>query len=141
MLSFQAHGIPAPKGSTRAFVRGRRAIVTADNARTKPWESVVAHAALDAMGGERAMLTGPLRVELDFCVPRPKKLLRCDGTPLDPSHLPITRPDLDKLVRAVLDALTVAGVWIDDAQVVTVRASKTYGAPGVSVLVERETRC
>jgi crossover junction endodeoxyribonuclease RusA len=53
----------------------------------------------------------------------------------------VVRPDLDKLVRAVLDALSEAGVWRDDAQVVSVVARKAYGsAPGLTVeIVRRES--
>jgi Holliday junction resolvase RusA-like endonuclease len=49
---------------------------------------------------------------------------------------PATRPpDLDKLTRAVLDALTGI-VWTDDAQVVAVAATKRRSAtPGVTVTV------
>jgi Holliday junction resolvase RusA-like endonuclease len=42
-------------------------------------------------------------------------------------------PDLDKLVRAVLDATTDAGVWNDDAQVVHLVANKKYADDPASV--------
>lgn len=45
------------------------------------------------------------------------------------------KPDLDKIVRAVLDACTGV-VWRDDAQVYWVEAEKVYGPrPGVDVTV------
>lgn len=49
---------------------------------------------------------------------------------------PATRPpDLDKLTRAVLDALTGI-VWVDDRQVVALHSTKVQGAtPGVDVTV------
>ena len=51
---------------------------------------------------------------------------------------PAKRPDLDKLVRAVKDALTKV-LWHDDGQVVEILARKFYAQPGapvgVSVLV------
>jgi len=52
---------------------------------------------------------------------------------------PATRPsDLDKLVRAVLDALTGI-VWKDDAQVVALKATKVQGVtPGVEVEATEE---
>jgi Holliday junction resolvase RusA-like endonuclease len=40
-------------------------------------------------------------------------------------RLPATRPDIDKLLRAVLDALTGL-VFVDDGQVVTVNMAKEY---------------
>lgn len=68
-------------------------------------------------------LTGPVALEVTFTLPRPKAhyrtgrnshLLR-DNAP----HRPDRLPDLDKLLRSTMDALTAAGVWADDAQVVT----------------------
>jgi Holliday junction resolvase RusA-like endonuclease len=44
-------------------------------------------------------------------------------------------PDLDKLIRAILDALTGV-VWRDDGQVVDIVASKVYAdTPGVDVVI------
>jgi crossover junction endodeoxyribonuclease RusA len=44
--------------------------------------------------------------------------------PSAPKH-PAKVPDIDKLTRAVLDALTSI-VWVDDSQVVRLTASKVY---------------
>ena len=49
----------------------------------------------------------------------------------------ISKPDLDNLQKAVMDALTSAGVWIDDAQVCVSVGSKVLGlidATSISVL-------
>ena len=138
MITFVAHGVPAPKGSTKAFVRGGRAIVVNDCERTKPWQAIVMHAAIEAMDMRRMMQVGPLRVRCSFRLPRPKSLLKRDGTPRDERKTPSVKPDLDKLVRALLDALTDAGCWVDDVHVVSVEAEKVYSdAPGVTVAVER----
>jgi len=59
-----------------------------------------------------------------------------------PAH-PRGRPDLDKLIRATLDALTDAGALTDDATVVSILAIKCYpggdldalDVPGVSIVV------
>jgi crossover junction endodeoxyribonuclease RusA len=68
--------------------------------------------------------SGPVAVALAFRMPRPKSSK--PGQPAD------KRPDLDKLVRAVLDALTSAGMYEDDARVVDLRASKQLSEPGTS---------
>jgi Holliday junction resolvase RusA-like endonuclease len=48
-------------------------------------------------------------------------------------------PDLDKLVRAIFDALTDADVWNDDSQVVKLVTTKYYATdiqrPGVIITV------
>jgi Holliday junction resolvase RusA-like endonuclease len=44
------------------------------------------------------------------------------------------KPDVDKLIRAVLDALTDAGVFRDDSRVVQVSATKIYAdKPGALI--------
>ena len=63
------------------------------------------------------IFTGPVAVDIVFYLARPKTVKRV---------MPHTRPDLDQLSRAVLDALPVAGVWVDDAQVVNLHAVKVY---------------
>jgi Holliday junction resolvase RusA-like endonuclease len=52
-----------------------------------------------------------------------------------------TYPDLDKIARAALDALTIAGVLADDVLVAALKASKHYASKqnpaGLFVAVER----
>ena len=45
----------------------------------------------------------------------------------------VTRPDVDKLLRAVLDAITGI-VFMDDSQVVKAEASKVFG-PGPEAII------
>lgn len=46
------------------------------------------------------------------------------------------RGDVDNLAKSVLDAMTAAGVWLDDSQVVDLTCRKGYGAAdGVTVRV------
>lgn len=59
-----------------------------------------------------------LKLEVKFCVERPKTIKR---------EYPITPYDLDKLVRAVGDALTISGVISDDAIITDILAVKRYG--------------
>lgn len=89
--------------------------------------------------------TGPMFVQATFWLPRPKSHYRTNGE-LKPvaQWWPITRPDTDKLTRALLDALTLAGVWVDDSQVVQLTAEKSYGGPprtwcAITKLSERTT--
>jgi len=102
-----------------------------------PWRSSVAAAAALAMD-EREALIGPVRLELAFRVQRPHGHYGTgrNADKLRPSApaVPITNPDLDKLVRAVLDALTGI-VYRDDAQVVELEVVKRYGPPGLDAWV------
>ena len=141
-IVFFAEGFPAPQGS-KTHVGGGRLIES--SRQVGPWRGTVRRAAIRAMGG-RPPRTGPLEVYLRFIMPRPKSHLRkgraqTDGWRLLPSapRHHTGKPDVDKLVRAALDALT--GVcWCDDAQVVAVHGEKSYAyraapTPGVYVII------
>ncbi len=143
MLTFFVPGKPVPKGSMKAFMRRnmRFPVVTNDNPKSKPWASLVSLVAADEARKQGWPVgTGPVNVLLSFCMPRPaghygsgahKAILR----PSAPG-LPAVKPDLDKLTRLVLDALTGI-VWRDDGQVCSLTAHKQYAdAPGVMVTVE-----
>ena len=86
---------------------------------------------------------GPVELHVGFELDRPKGHYgtgRNAGTvkASAPVH-PSVAPDLDKLVRCVNDAITDAGLWRDDAQVVVIAAAKRYidiGPPGVHITVK-----
>jgi Holliday junction resolvase RusA-like endonuclease len=138
-ISFDVPGEPQPQGSTRAFRHHRtgRVMVTSDNARLRPWRDAMTWHAQQALAG-RAALTGPVAVRLDFRFVRPRGHFGKRGLRPTAPRQHLVRPDLDKLVRGALDALGQAGVWLDDAQVVEVRARKAYDErPGARVEVGR----
>jgi Holliday junction resolvase RusA-like endonuclease len=83
---------------------------------------------VDTVGGKVGELDGAVSVECTFYLLKPKSVTR---------WLPWCRPDLDKLMRAVLDALQTAGAFKDDGQVVSINASKLYVAqsPGVMITI------
>ena len=112
-------GEPIPQGSMRAIGRGR---MKSDNVRLQPWRDTVAWRVHEAMAGAPP-LTGPLEVRATFVLPRP---------PSAPKRrwAPEKKPDLDKLLRALLDAATAGGAWVDDAQVVAATARKVYATAG-----------
>jgi crossover junction endodeoxyribonuclease RusA len=135
-LTFFAAGKPEPQGSSKGFVgRDRftgkpRAVVTSDNAKLRPWRVSVQNGAQLAL--ERAGLVGRLAesdvtISAHFFLPAPKwaeaKLRKGKSVPC------ITRPDVDKLLRGLLDSLTGL-VFADDAQIVKTLASKGYAPPG-----------
>jgi crossover junction endodeoxyribonuclease RusA len=123
MIAFRVDGIPAPKGSTKAFVVRGRAVTTEDNARTRPWAALVRDAARESAGTTIAFPRGvPVRLTAIFDMPRPVSL---------PKRViaATKKPDLDKLARAIKDAMTGV-VWQDDSQVVALLVSKRYALPG-----------
>jgi Holliday junction resolvase RusA-like endonuclease len=123
VISFTVYGNPAPKGSMKAFMRPgcKFPIVTHDNTRTRPWSEAVKWAAKEQVkGDEIAIPEGPIQIDVQFYMPRPKSCPKF-------AHYHTKRPDLDKLLRCVEDALTGI-VWKDDAQVCSVTTAKFYTA-------------
>jgi Holliday junction resolvase RusA-like endonuclease len=131
-ISFTVRGTPAPKGSMRAFPFRRRngklgVSTTHDNPRTKEWGQLVALAAQDHAPLE--LLEGAISLEIIFTLARPASVS------VRKRPLPTVKPDLDKMVRNLADALKGI-LWRDDAQVVNLTAAKRYGAaPGCLVTV------
>lgn len=130
-LTFQVFGDPVPQGSKRAFVVKNRAVVVDDNKATlRSWRSQIVDAARAELNGEGPEL-GPVRITLMFFLRRPQR---------PKAGVPIVKPDVDKLARAVLDGMTDAGVFRDDSQVTTLTARKRYTteAPCVRVFVDQD---
>ena len=149
-LVFDVFGTPAPQGSKKAFARtnkttGKTTVSLVESAgdRLKEWRSEVHAAAMVAkVQAGWAPVNGPVMVEIMFYLPRPKAHYgsgRNAGVLKDwVPAVPTTRPDGDKLARAVLDALTSAAVYVDDSQVVDLHASKRFAdgrEPGASITV------
>ncbi len=73
----------------------------------------------------------PLRVSVVFDILRPASHMRKDGAPSSLAReYPTGRPDCDNLAKAVMDAITEAGVWHDDAQVISIAITKSYSFSG-----------
>ncbi len=128
VIRFQVRGLPIPQGSTRAWVVHGKPIITSSAKGLSTWRRLVADVAQNYAPKEP--WEGPVGIELHFGLPKPK------SAPKRKRVWPDKRPDLDKLTRAVLDALTYV-VFTDDSQVIEIQASKDYGAPGVAVEVHR----
>jgi crossover junction endodeoxyribonuclease RusA len=121
-------GPAQPQGSTRAFVvtpkgGGKpRAVVTSDNPRMRPWRAEVRDAALQQWGERVLWPTGAVEVSAEFVLPIPRsKQTKRKAWPVFPE----VKPDLDKLGRALLDALTGCA-FKDDAQVGRLVLMKRY---------------
>lgn len=148
-ISVWVAGVPAPQGSKRPL--GRRGgfgkhIMIESSTKVKPWREDVRQAFLNRPYGASVLTSfpkgTPVIVKVVFVLPRTKAMR---GRPSADS--PMTqKPDLDKLGRAVLDALKSAGVYADDSQVVTLLGHKRRAEPGETtgamIHIERDpSRC
>lgn len=110
MKSFFIPGTPIPQGSMKII--GKRMIHTRQRD-LYAWREAVGQA---AMGAGIQPLEGNVTINAWFYLQRKKSVTR--------DH-PNVRPDLDKLTRAILDALTGIA-YKDDSQVTRINVSKEY---------------
>ena len=137
LLDVFVPGKAETKGSAKAFHRPgmRFAVVVNDNVKAKTWQSTVAIFAASARTQNFPMMEGPVRVALDFTFARPKGHTGKRGLLPSAPTAHTQKPDIDKVIRPVLDGLTRV-VYADDSQVVSVVASKAWGdEAGVRVVV------
>lgn len=118
-FSFSVLGHPEPQGSMKGFVINGRAVLTSNNKKLKPWRQMVGMTALAAIT-ECAGQHVPVALDIDFYIAKPQSAPK---NRLSPS----VKPDLDKLIRGILDALTGIA-FHDDGQVCAINAYKHYDA-------------
>jgi Holliday junction resolvase RusA-like endonuclease len=129
-ISFSVRGDPKAKGSMRAFPVKRKdgslgTVMTNQNPKTREWEDRVALMAVENQPD--TIWDDPVSVHVSFELTRPKGHFgtgkNADKVKDSAPDWPTKKPDLDKLVRTILDAIT--GVIVaDDSQVVKVYARR-----------------
>lgn len=120
LLDVFVPGRPAPQGSKRYLGPGRPLIESSKA--VAPWRADIrTHLTATHTSGP---IPGAVAVHLEFVLPRPA------STPKRATPAAVKRPDLDKLIRAVLDAITSAGCWHDDSQVVALHTTKRLAELG-----------
>jgi len=115
-VQFVVDGPPAVKGSTFSFFYRGRIVTKQDAKNLTSWAAQVAWCAREA--GVPLIPKGVgVIVSVVYEFAPPIRLVRSS---------PCTRPDIDKLARALLDALTGVA-YEDDGQVVALTVRKMYG--------------
>ena len=138
LVEFFVAGEPKAKGSMRSIPfqdkAGKLHVNTFHDTKSgTAWERITKLAALESWG-EKPAFKEAVRVDLTFTLRRPKTVSE------KKRPQPIVKPDIDKLARSVLDAVTGV-VFADDAQVTGLVATKRYGSDtepvGVTVRILR----
>lgn len=101
------------------------------DAKSREHEQTIA--AMCAQYKPAAIIDGPVALCVICNMPRPASMCKRSkrtGEPLqDPAAYPHTgKPDADNLLKSVLDGMTKAGWWRDDAQVHTATVIKRVSA-------------
>ena len=134
-VAFFVPGPPVGKGRPRA-VRMGKGVRMFTPEKTASYESLVATSGHAAMEG-RAPFSGACEavMEIRLQVPASWSKKR-QAMALDGGLRATKKPDVDNVVKAVLDALNGI-VWQDDVQVVALAVLKRYAStPGVCVVVK-----
>ena len=136
-VDFFVAGIPKAQPRVKAFVRGGHAgVYTPDSAES--WKQAVRRETV--ANAPESLVAWSVRVELDFFLPTPKAHHKRDGSVK--ANSPVwhcKKPDLDNLIKAVVDAITdTQRVWLDDSQICQISATKSYAlnAVGCSVRID-----
>ena len=126
LVIFDVVGTPKPQGSKSAFnaADGTPRTKESGGRAFAAWRNAVADKARDEADHlDDGPLDGPLQLHVEFRFGMPKSRRKADR---ETGAIPkTTAPDLDKLVRAVCDAMQAGGLITDDARIYELNASKT----------------
>lgn len=131
-MCFRVDGVPPRKtlqSGRGAYIDGDGQVrfFTKAQVRTEAWQ-MLAEFRRQLPAGWRAR-EGAVKVRVELVYPlrkheRERLVAAGCGDTLIPH---VERPDADNLVKSILDSMTRAGVWTDDAQVFDVRVRKWRG--------------
>lgn len=133
MIEFTVLGEPIPQGRPKFTTRGGFARAY-DPPKSRAYKRLVAETGRMYC---KTPIAGPVRVTLAIYRPIQKSISKKkhDARASD-QELPIVKPDIDNVYKAVTDALTGIA-WIDDNLVCEAHLSKHYGeTPRVEIKIE-----
>ena len=128
-FSIWVSGKATPQGSKKAFVINNRAVLVDASGGNKAWR---AHVTKRVKEHEQYIrYKGPVNVSLMFYMEKAKS---------NKTGFMMQKPDIDKLARSVLDALTDSEIIEDDSRVVNLTCSKKWAEeqPGVLITITQE---
>ena len=136
-IEFVVYGRPKGKGRPRFTMDGHAYTPQT----TKAYEKEI-RTAFQAAGGT-SFGAVPVAVEVTAYYPVPKSAKKADREAMAAGMVvPMVKPDIDNVLKAVLDGIQGdGGAFHDDAQVVSIRAEKRYdriGAEGAVVVRVRD---
>lgn len=141
-ISFYVSGEPKGQPRPRAFARkfGNTWQARVYDAKTaEGWKGLVAAECKKHLPSDFTPFEGPVSLRLSFQIARPKShFLKSGLRPTAPIYCE-KKPDADNFAKAVMDCLTVLGIWRDDAQVCELIVIKKFALDrsvgGVAILI------
>jgi Holliday junction resolvase RusA-like endonuclease len=135
-IKFYVSGEPKGQPRPRAFALNGKARVF-DPGTAEGWKSCVAMAAKPYI--PHIPINQAVELSITFLMPRPKKHFDRSGLKTGAPCFFTKKPDTDNLAKAVMDALTILGMWTDDALVCDLTSKKRYsntGTAGASINIK-----
>ena len=135
-ITFAVYGEPVAKGRPRFSTKGKFPVAYTPE-KTKAYEFEVGMMAVAAMGGSKP-LEGALEafIYVTFAVPDSYSKKRTEAC-LNDSEKHTKRPDLDNLIKSVIDGMEKI-VFLNDSQITSIYSTKVYGEVAkVEVLVRQ----
>lgn len=131
-LAFRVEGIPPRKtlqSGRGAYVEagGKVRFFTRAGVRAEAWEMRAEFARQLPEGWTARGDAAKVRVELVYPLRKQERERLVAAGAVDTLLPHVERPDADNLVKSLLDSMTRAGVWVDDAQVCDLRVRKWRG--------------
>ncbi len=132
-IKFVVLGEPIPQGRPK-FARIGNHVTAYDPARSRNYKAIVRDEAIKVKPDKP--LEGPLRLEVRVYKSIPKSFSNKKRlAAINGDVLPITKPDLDNIIKGIKDAIKSI-IYRDDAQVVSIKADKLYSEnPSVEVVI------
>lgn len=117
-------GEPVGKGRPRVASRGGRPMMYTPE-KTANYEQLVRLEAARSMRGQ-ALLAGPVELWLEVYTGIPASYSKRKAEAARAGHIvPIKKPDIDNVVKAICDAFNGC-VWVDDVQVVDLHVKRRF---------------
>ena len=128
-LRIVAHGSPAAQGSKKHVGNGRMVEMSK---KLPGWRAAVEAAARLAAGPGWEPINAAVSISGEIRLAKPRTTKYFDA--------PAGAPDLDKLQRAIFDALTKSRVITDDARITHVDIRKVWAldVPGMDITITEE---
>lgn len=125
---FTANAVPKAQPRVRATSFSKGMVRMWTPATADGFKGAVAMAAAMAVDPDATPIRDGWSLTCVFYLPRPRRLMgRKGGSRERIAHT--SKPDLDNLVKAAVDAIVNSGVVHDDAQLYWVNALKVYAEP------------
>jgi Holliday junction resolvase RusA-like endonuclease len=123
-----------PMGAVRMTSRGK--FVKEDAQRYLDYKKLVYYSVLEQLAGVYDPIDGAVLIHVNFYMPIPASWPKYKKEAA-PGEFCTTKPDVDNLVKGLLDALNGL-LWVDDNRIVAMAAYKVYAdEPGIEFTISR----